>query len=197
MAISTYGDLRIAITNWLDRSDQQTLDQIPNFINFAEKELYRNLRIPQFEGGKVVKLKDGAFSIPTNLIEFKHVIVPKQGLLTATSIEEVFRTPLSFCRIVDLCYVSEDVPNGTDLNITYYIDQKELENDSDNNALLTTAPELLLYTALKHAAIFVRDEEDVQQYAALAQGSYQQLVQQMESLEYSGSPLVITSQDRA
>lgn len=193
MAIATYQDLKDSVQDWLNRNDQQTINQIPNFINFAEKELHRNLRIPPFEGGAVVTVTNGAFRVPTDLIEFINLIVPYQGVLHQTSIDDLFNSKMSFTRMANLGFVSPDIPNGTKINITYYIDQEELKKDDDSSILLEVAPELLLYTSLKHAATYAQDEEDIQKYTMLAQSAYQQLVEQNEQLKYSGSPIAIPS----
>lgn len=194
MAIATYGDLKVSLKNWLNRTDSATINEIPNFINFAEKELYRNLRIPSFEGTAIVTLGTGAFNIPTDLLKFKHLLVPGMGILKATSLEGVFVESMSFARDTSFCYVSADIPAGTEIYVTYYRDQKELALDSDTNILLVVAPELLLYTAAKHGAIYAQDEEDIQKFSQLAQGAYQQIVEQAEALEYSGSALAIPVQ---
>lgn len=194
MAIANYGDLKAAVGSWLNRSDNITNAQIPNFINFAEKELHRNLRIPPFEGGIVLEVKDGSFKLPTDLVEFINLVIPGQGILRQTSIDDVFKNKTSFCRLGNIGIVSPDIPNGTKINVVYYQDQKEMDDDLEVSVLLLIAPELILYTTLKHAAIFTQDEEDIAKYTALAQASYQQLVAQNEQMLYSGSPLAIPAQ---
>lgn len=193
MAIAKYKDLKESVQDWLNRSDSQTINQIPNFVNFAEKELHRNLRIPPFEGGAVVTVQNGAFRLPTDLVEFINLIVPYQGVMHQTSIDDLFNSKMSFCRLANLGFVSPDIPNGTKINITYYKDQDELESDNDTSILLEIAPELLLYTSMKHASIYAQDEEDIQKYTMLAQAAYQQLVEQNEQMKYSGSPIAIPS----
>lgn len=193
MAIANYKNLKESVQDWLNRSDSQTINQIPNFINFAEKELHRNLRIPPFEGGTTVTVQNGAFRVPTDLLEFINLIIPYQGVLHQTSVDDLFNSKMSFCRMANLCFLSPDVPNGTKISITYYKDQKELENDEDSSILLEIAPELFLYTSLKHAATYAQDEEDIQKYTLLAQAAYQQLVKQSEQMKFSGSPIAIPS----
>lgn len=191
MAIATYKNLKESVQDWLNRSDAQTVNQIPNFINFAEKELHRNLRIPPFEGGIVVTVTNGTFRVPTDLVEFINLIIPYKGIVRQTSIDDLFNSGMSFCRLANLGFVSPDIPDGTKINITYYQDQKELTDDLDTSILLEVAPELFLYTALKHASTYAQDEEDIQKYAMLAQAAYQQLIEQNEQLKYSGSPIAI------
>lgn len=193
MAIAKYKDLKESVQDWLNRSDTQTNNQIPNFINFAEKELHRNLRIPPFEGGAVVTVHNGAFRVPTDLVEFINLVIPYQGVMHQTSIDDLFNSKMSFCRLATLGFVSPDIPDGTKINVTYYRDQEELEQDDDSSILLEIAPELLLYTSLKHASIFAQDEEDIQKYAMLAQSAYSQLEEQNEQMKYSGSPIAIPS----
>ena len=42
MALSTYSELKTSIGSWLNRDD--LTDQIPDFINFAEKQMQRQIR---------------------------------------------------------------------------------------------------------------------------------------------------------
>ena len=42
MALSTYSELKTSIGLWLNRDD--LTDQIPDFINFAEKQMQRQIR---------------------------------------------------------------------------------------------------------------------------------------------------------
>ncbi|MCS5737235.1 phage adaptor protein, partial [Herbiconiux daphne] len=85
---------------------------------------------------------------------------------------------------------SDGLTSG-DIIVGYYSDSPELHSDTDSCNLLTIAPDLLLYMAMKHACIFVQDDEAAQKYGFMAEAALQVVQKQADKTEYSGSPLVI------
>ncbi|WP_420026121.1 phage adaptor protein [Enterobacter hormaechei] len=53
----------------------------------------------------------------------------------------------------------------------YISDTPELVKDSDSCTILTIAPDLLLYMSLKHAALFVQDDEGAQKWGMMAEAA--------------------------
>lgn len=213
--IRTYGDLKNAVGLWIDRDDDEFVNQIPNFINFAEKEIYRALRIPKFEREIYLKITNGMAYIPTDLLEIKYMMKAETGqVYRTTSLEELDwlrrgktthstdfnESEVVWARSTGRFYfyppITATIPEGTALTgnevlISYYRDTAEMVNDTDSCAILTVAPELLLYTSLKHASLFVQDDSGVQKWSALALASMSDISEQAKKAEYSGSPLVI------
>lgn len=70
MNIDTYKDLKDAVALWLNRKDSATVDNIPMFINFAEKQFTRLVKLPYYE----VKSE---FTIDEN---FDYVVIPQDFL---------------------------------------------------------------------------------------------------------------------
>lgn len=213
--IRTYGDLKNAVALWADRDDDEFVNQIPNFINFAEKEIYRAVRIPRFEREIYLKITNGMAYIPTDLLQVNYIMKAETGqVFRVTSLEELDwlrrgktthgtafnESEIVWARSTGRFYfyppITATIPEGTELTgnevlCSYYRDTSEMKNDSDSCAILTNAPELLLYTALKHAALFVQDDNSVQKWGALAAASMSDIQKQADMAEYSGSPLVI------
>lgn len=234
--IRTYGQLKDAVSLWADRDDEEFVGQVPNFINFAEKEIHRNLRTPITEREEYLRIVNGVAFIPSDLLEIRYIMNADTGqMCRVTSPEELdwlrrnktnHRDQFSdqeivFSRMAGRFYfyplITSVVPNSNiDANggvlpgsqpadgnpdpdasaksaylISYYADPQELVEDTDTNTLLTVAPEALLYAALKHAALFVQDDNAVQKWAALADAAITELNNQNTKFEYSGSPLVI------
>jgi len=213
--IRTYGDLKNAVALWIDRDDDEFVNQIPNFINFAEKEIYRAVRIPRFEREIYLKITNGMAYIPTDLVQVNYIMKAQTGqVYRTTSIEELDwlrrgktthatqfnESEVVWARTTGRFYfyppITSTIPEGTELTgnevlVSYYRDTAEMVNDSDSCAILSIAPELLLYTALKHACLFVQDDAGVQKWAALAMASMSDIQRQADNAEYSGSPLVI------
>lgn len=213
--IRTYGDLKAAVALWIDRDDDEFVNQIPNFINFAEKEIYRAVRIPRFEREIYLKITNGMAYIPTDLLQVNYIMKAQTGqVYRTTSIEELDwlrrgktthstqfnESEVVWAKTTGRFYfyppITATIPEGTELTgnevlLSYYRDTAEMVNDTDSCAILTIAPELLLYTALKHACLFVQDDAAVQKWAALAMASMSDIQKQADNAEYSGSPLVI------
>lgn len=213
--IRNYGDLKAAVALWIDRDDDEFVNQIPNFINFAEKEIYRAVRIPRFEREIYLKITNGMAYIPTDLLQVSYIMKAQTGqVYRTTSIEELDwlrrgktthssqfnESEVVWAKTTGRFYfypaITSTIPEGTELTgnevlLSYYRDTAEMVNDTDSCAILTIAPELLLYTALKHACLFVQDDAAVQKWAALAMASMSDIQKQADNAEYSGSPLVI------
>ena len=219
--INTYGWLKKAVSLWADRDDPEFVNQIPNFINFAEKEIYRNLRIPPLEKEVYLDIKDGVAFIPPDYLEAQWMMRSKDGLIfRVTSLEEVDwlkrnnsvnptnwnQGEVVFARLgsrfifypaieADTPVYPDDgspeIPAENAVVLSYYADPPEFWEDSDTSAILTIAPELLLYFALRHASLFVQDDNAVQKWSALGKAILDEVVEQSKKAEYSGSPLVI------
>ena len=219
--INTYGWLKKAVSLWADRDDPEFVNQIPNFINFAEKEIYRNLRIPPLEKEVYLDIKDGVAFIPPDYLEAQWMMRSKDGLIfRVTSLEEVDwlkrnnsvnptnwnQGEVVFARLgsrfifypaieADTPVYPDDgspeIPADNAVVLSYYADPPEFWEDSDTSDILTIAPELLLYFALRHASLFVQDDNAVQKWSALGKAILDEVVEQSKKAEYSGSPLVI------
>lgn len=212
--IGNYGDLKKAVAEWADRDDDEFTKQIPNFINFAEKELYRQLRIPPMQKEAYLSIKNGVCEIPTDWLTTCYIISGKNyHKARETSFDEVmFRSnqkvsegELVFARANKRFFfypeITATIPavdeygnyitNGSEMIIGYYADQPELTGDAETSTLLTIAPDLFLYTALKHAMSFIQDKDGESAYQAKQQASMQQLLEQNSNVDFKGSPLAV------
>lgn len=218
--IKTYGDLKNAVSLWMDRDDDEFISQIPNFINFAEKEIYRNVRIPKFEREIYLPIRDGVAYIPADCLEIKYIMFAKSGkVFRTTSLEELdsikqkgdkIPNPV-FAQATGRLYFYPEITahsnantagivpmlDGTEVIMSYYRDTTELGKDDESNEIMTIAPELMLYTALKHACVFVQDDNGAQKWGALSQATTETIMQQAHNMNFSGSPLVIPQGENA
>jgi hypothetical protein len=210
--IKTMGDLKKALALWADRDDPEFLDQCHNFINFAEKDIYRRLRIPSLEREIYLNIYHGTCFIPADIIEIRHVLDTCTGsVYRHTSLEEIqwirqnkrvnetsFNVDETcFCRIGgrllfsrDFDAVSDGLVNGQVI-MNYISDTPELVDDDSSANILTIAPDLVLYMALKHACLFVQDDNGAQKWGMLAESALALIQEQANKMEYSGSPKVI------
>jgi hypothetical protein len=207
--IQTYSDLKKAVAEWIDRDDEEFVNQIPNFINFAEKEIYRTLRVPALQKETYIQIVNGQATIPSDWIE-SVAMYSANGWIRPreTSFDEIIRRKhtlnneeVLFTRVgrrwffspeinASITMINGEAPEDA-MILNYYADTSEMTEDTDESPLLTLAPDLLLYTALKHACVFVQDKDGEQAWSDKASSSYQQLTQQTKSQDYSASNKVI------
>lgn len=210
--IQNMGDLKKAISLWSNRDDPEFVDQIHNFINFAEKDIYRRLHIPSLQREVYINVQAGIGHVPVDLIQIDYVFNRKTGaFFRVTSPEEIQwikqnkRVNTTVFNEAETCYTflgsrlffapifdapSDGLTDG-DVVMGYVSDTPELVNDEDTCAILTIAPDLMLYSAMKHACIFVQDDEGAQKYGMMAEAALAVIQEQANKAKYSGSPLVI------
>lgn len=217
--ITTYGGLKKAVSLWSDRDDPEFVDQIPNFIDFGQKEIYRNLRIPTVEKEVYLDIKGGICYIPPDYLETNWIMRAATGqVFRLVAPEEIsalresgfgkndtnpsvvryakFGKRWLFYPLInsDTPRYNNDAPETPAENsviLNYYADAPEFKEDTDTSAILTIAPEVLLYFALRHASLFVQDNEGAEKWSALGQASLEEIVVQNKQSEWKGSPLVI------
>lgn len=226
--IENYKDFRDAVALWLNRKDSATIDNIPMFINFAEKQFTRLVKLPYYETTVRFNI-DENFNfvvIPQDFLSAKHVMVngkpynradvetfmrlknmgnfsdvqsnatapnPNQDVLRAGSTSE---TKYFFTRIGEQIHFLPTPVVGDVVEFIYHQDIPEMRFDNDQPYSLLIAPDVLLYLALRHASIFLRDNEQEVYWMSKAQEAAESMKQQMDEAEWSGSSLVVPYFDR-
>lgn len=76
-SIKNYKELKEAVRLWLNRRDSATLDNIPMFIRFAEKQFTRMIQLPYYETTYETKttLEYPFIKVPQDLLKIKHMNV--------------------------------------------------------------------------------------------------------------------------
>jgi len=220
--INNYKDLKDAVQLWLNRRDAATVDNIPMFINFAEKQFTRLVKLPYYETGVNFTI-DESFNyvvIPQDFLSAKTVMIngkphnrvdvetfmrmknidrPSDDQASSTSPNTAqnfvnggtLSRKYFFTRIGEqLHFLPTPVP-GDLVEIIYSQDIPEMTFDNDQPYSILIAPDVLLYLALRHASIFIRDNEQEQFWMAKAQEAADSLTQQLDEAEWSGSALVV------
>lgn len=203
--ISNYGDLKTAVQTWLNRKDSSTVDNIPAFINFAEKQFTRLVRLPHYETAMSTLWTSTTsyVMIPTDLLSIKHAFIGTRKLsrvdignfLQLKEKHAGETDPRYFCRVGNTVQIFPEPTVGDTVIIIYNKDIPEMSNDTDCPYSLETAPEIMLYLALRHAAIFIRDNEQEQYWMSKATEAADSLNQLLDEVEWSGSPLVVEQFD--
>ncbi len=205
LEISNYGDLKKSVLTWLNRKDQSTIDNIPIFINFAEKMFTRLIKLPYYETS-LVSIWDkniGFIQLPNDFLSMKHLYIG-DNILTRVDVENYLKltkkdkdltSPKWFTRVGSTIQIFPMPSSGDVVNMIYYKDIPEMVNDNDAPYSLITAPEIFLYLSLRHAAIFLRDNEQEQYWMSKATESADSLKKLLDEVEWSGSSLVVSQFD--
>ena len=169
MAISTYTELQAEIADWLNRDDLSVF--IPDFIALAEATLNRTMRNTRMITSGTITATTLRVAVPTDMLEPVLLEVTSGGIpLEQINVNQLImlrkhrtRTAASpkFFALVGRNFELAPTPSGsTGLTLTYYQSIPPLASNS-TNWLLTYNPDLYLYTALMHAAPFLKDDARV------------------------------------
>ncbi|MGL5582832.1 MAG: phage adaptor protein [Cetobacterium sp.] len=195
--INTYGDLKRAVATWLNRKDSQTIENIPLMINMAHKQFTRMVKLPYYEVMVSLEAVDGFqfVNIPNNFLAAKHVSV--NGVpYNRADLESFLRYKNKgrvrnkyFTRIGEQLHFSPSLKDGDVVEMIYQRDIPEFRNDMDEPYSLLVASDVMLYLTLRHAAIFLRDNEQEGYWMEKAQEAADSLMKQLDEAEWSGSAL--------
>lgn len=216
--INTYGDLKEAVQVWLNRKDSVTINNIPMFINMASKQFTRLVKLPYYEVLVTVDVVDGFnyIVIPQDFINAKHVLVndvpynrvdvetfkrlqnsgtqvvavdPGVGLNSlqgATTTGKHF-----FTRIGSQMYFLPELETGDKVEMVYQRDIPEFTDDFKEEYCLMVASDVFLYLSLRHASLFLRDNEQEKFWMEKAIESAESLNKELEDAEWKGSSYVV------
>jgi hypothetical protein len=168
MSIATYGGLKAAIADWLDRGDLTA--QIPDFVRLAEATINKVFRSPRMVGNATVATAANTryVALPADFLEMLFVTLTDEDYpLEQVSPQELaqlrrFRlkaagSPRYFAIVggrVELCPTPSAIFT---LDIAYYQAVPALVSDGGTNWLLSYEPDVYLYTSLLHASQFLSD----------------------------------------
>jgi len=198
MAITNYGELKSAVGDFLNRSDLTSV--IPTFIDFAEAEFNRVLRIRQMIARAEAVIDSRFSAVPADFLEAKDLaivtgnpVTPLQ-FITQQETAQLRNTTITsagkptYFTVVGDQFEFLPTPDGEySLEMTYYANITPLSGDSDTNWLLTDYPDLYLYTSLMHSAPYLKDDERIMVWANLAKKAKEELVESDFSASYAGS----------
>lgn len=209
MAISTFGELKSAVENWLARTDQSS--RTPEFISLAEAEINRRLFVREMESRATASTVAGTgyIALPTSSANFLRLI--RLQYTYSSSIVVMHQLPahqLSFEYPSTTTGMPESyaviggeiqlrpVPDAVYSLEATYMNRVAALSDSNTPALFTNNPDLYLYGALKHAMPFINEMDEAgrfQQFSSLFDECLEYQLQADKRGRWGGGPLVIRS----
>ena len=198
MSVTNYGELKSTIADFLNRSDLTSV--IPTFIDFAEAEFNRNLRVRQMVLRAEAQIDARFSAVPADFIEAKDLVIvttnPVTPLEFITQQEMAQERNTTYTAAATPKYFSvvgsqfEFVPTPDQqysLEMSYFAKIDALSDDADTNWLLTDYPDIYLYTSLMHSAPYLKDDERIGVWAQLAAKAREELIARDASSSFNGS----------
>jgi len=198
MAITNFGELKSSIGDFLNRSDLTAV--IPTFVDFAEAEFNRDLRVRQMVRRAEAPIDSRFSAVPADFVEAKDLVivgtnpVTPLAFITQQDMAQNRNTPFTvpakpqFFSVVGNQFEFMPTPDTEySLEMSYFGKIDPLSDDADTNWLLTDYPDLYLYTSLMHSAPYLKDDERIVVWANLATRAKESLIARDTSSSFNGS----------
>jgi hypothetical protein len=167
----TYAELKTNIANYLNRSDLTSY--IDTFIDSTEAELNRRLRTKEMIKRATATADSQYLTVPTDWQEAINIEITSNNFspLFQQSIEslDVYRKannnavgqPVYYAMVDDSIELAPTPDSSYTLQLTYYAKINALSDSNATNFVSTDHPDVYLYGALKHASIFLMEDDRI------------------------------------
>jgi len=202
--ISTYGELKAAVANWLERTDLTA--RIPEFIALAESRINQELRTRENEKRITASISTEYFDIPSNFIEMRNFqlntdpiqkleyVSPEQ--MDMFNPDSILGRPYSYT-MHGTEFQLKPIPDATyTAAITYWYELAAFSADADTNTTLQKFPGLYLYASLIASAPFLKDDNRVSTWGSLYSGLMSDINSRDSIGRYSGTKLYAKTRNR-
>ena len=202
MAISTFSELKVAIDNWLARTDMA--DRAAEFIALAEARMNRELETRSQETRYTATLVVGGayLSLPTDVRSVRHVRLntSPRTILKYMTPEQADREypstgngkPKAYSIVGTEIYFRPAPDDTHTVEIAYVANVSALSDSNTTNNILTRHPDLYLHGALSEAFGYLMDDQKQGQHDALYQRAAAAIQVDEDRARFAG-PLTLTS----
>jgi hypothetical protein len=196
MAISTYSELKSAISSWLDRTDLDTV--IPDFIVLAEARHKRDFKIRRMEtrvtANTIADLE--FYSLPDNYVAMRNIQLntnPKTPLeyLTPEQMDRIHAgsskgKPKAFSIIGNNIQLRPIPDSAYQIEILYFKHFTALSDSNTTNDLLTHHPDVYLYGSLVEAEPYLNNDKRIDTWASFYDRAKRDIIESNERDRHSG-----------
>lgn len=175
MSINDYSTLKAAIADELARADLTAA--IPGFIQLAEGDLNRQLRVRQMMTSISGTSVGNVIPLPADFREMQGLYVTFGGLkleLTPMS-PSALATNANYFGGPPIGYVEQgdtltlvNGPGNMEYSFSYIASIPALSDSAPQNWLIQREPGLYLYSSLTHASPYIKDDARIQVWATIA-----------------------------
>jgi hypothetical protein len=190
MPINTYATLKAAVADFMHRTDLTS--QIETAVSLTEADIATDVRCQAQELIVTGTLSSDVLAFPADFVDAKRLTVA--GDVHRYVTPEVYAEKLTqgstdhnYTVIGQAFYV---LRGGTSpYALTYWKKFAALSADADTNWLLTNHPDVYLYGALRHLAIFTSDDVAAQKYMELSRMAVSRVNAREAKAAIAGGPL--------
>ena len=198
----TFGELKIAVSDYLHRTDLAT--SIPLFIEFAQKRIEQELRSTYLQESTDIAIASGNIALPADFLRVRSLFwlsgsrkvqiktLPSHALNAHSQLVQGGGEP-QFYSLKGRAIFFEPAATEKTVTLEYYKRLIVFTQDSDTDDILTFYPQLYLHAAVAEGHLFVQDLDDYQ--AALSRFSEELITAaQAESVAIHGdAPRMMSS----
>jgi hypothetical protein len=201
-AITSWTTLKTAVADWMAKTNLTGV--VPDFIQFGEARIYRDLRIRCMETALDSDIASGVVAVPTGYIELKHAYVNSSPVQTLQrkDAEWIYHnypdrsgsgSPKFIAREAEN-FIFGPYPASTyNVKGVYYKKLDALSASNETNWFITNAPDLLLFAALCEAAPYMNHDERIVTWEKKYDQVRARVQADNDNEEYSGSILAVTT----
>jgi hypothetical protein len=203
MALSTYGELKTSIADWLNRRDLTAV--IPDFIRLLEAQIERTLRVREMfaTADLTIDTTLGTITLPNDFLQVREVRVsdsaghvvpvsyaaPNEITNVLAAQQGATAAPRVYCPGKDTIEFAP-LPNGTYTVSLQYVRQiPKLSDANTSNWLLESHPDIYLYGSLLQAAPYLKNDERVQLWSSALSSLLEEMRVADERALKAGTPL--------
>lgn len=184
MAIASYSDLKSSIQSWMyDRSDLAAVTG--DFITLCEGDINRVLRAREQLTVTTLTLDSNSqASLPSDYLEYRSVVAQTTPRVVLDPVSPGYRDDVypfrssSYPKVftIDGAKLMVLPATTSSIELEYFASVPALSESNTTNWLLTKFPNIYLYGSLKHAAVFIGDDNRMKNFGSLFNGLLDALV---------------------
>ena len=196
----TYSELKTNIANFLNRSD--LTNQIDFFIDATEAELNRRLRVKDMIK-RATATADGQYlSLPNDWLEAINVQIDGNNFkplfqqsiesldIYRKSVDNVTNQPIYYALVDNTIELAPTPDSSYTLQLTYYGTIDALSDTNTSNFISTSYPDAYLYGALKHASIYLMEDDRVALFTSQFEKALEEMRMEQEKAEFGKGSLM-------
>ena len=196
----TYSELKTNIANFLNRSD--LTNQIDFFIDATEAELNRRLRVKDMIK-RATATADGQYlSLPTDWLEAINVQIDGNNFkplfqqsiesldIYRKSVDNVTNQPIYYALVDNTIELAPTPDASYTLQLTYYGTIDALSDSNTSNFISNSYPDAYLYGALKHASIYLMEDDRVALFTSQFEKALEEMRMEQEKAEFGKGSLM-------
>lgn len=166
MALSNYGELVAAVTDWL--ANDALAPRVPDFIALAEAELRRRLHVDKDEARVTLSAVGEFLALPADFGGMRAIFLPggvndpleqmAHGDMLRLYAGSGAQTPRAYAIVAGQLRLAPVPAAATPVEIIYYRDLPALTADAPVNWLMASHPDCYLMATLMQAGLYEWDD---------------------------------------